>query len=140
MLPEKFCVALKHLEFQVIRDDALSVQSSEAFACLGLSQEELDRGDKSTFVVAWDNELTVCRGHHGFDIPDIYGSNRKTGGHCLEQRHRHLLCIGGQSEHIEMTQHGFRRYAPSEHDAAPYAEYTYQLFKRSSFGTGASDH
>ena len=95
---------------------------------------------KAAIVVARNDELLIFLGYHGFDIPDINGSNRKAGRHRFKQCYRHLLRIGGQGKNVKPTQHGFRRYMSGKDNTVLYIELMHQLLQPNSFDARAGDH
>ena len=140
-MPEKEVgIAIEHALLREFRDDAFPVQITKPFAYRRLAQQALDCGDENSIVVARNDELLILLGYHGFDIPDINGSNRKAGRHRFKQCYRHLLRIGGQGKNVKPTQHGFRRYMSGKDNTVLYIELMRQLLQPNSFDTRAGDH
>ena len=140
MAKKEFGIPVEHALLRKFRDDACPILLAEPFACRRLVQEALDGGDESSIIITRNDEVLIIPGYHYLDIPDIDRGDRQAGRHCLKERYRHLLRIGGQGENIKAAQYRFRRYISREYDAVFYPELMRQSLERVSFDAVSGDH
>src|SRR5208282_4791129 len=89
-------------------------------------KQRRDRRSKGWAIVACNDEVTIILAHDCLHISDIYCCNGSARRHRLEQRVRHLFCIGRQSKQIKRSKDCFGGYLACKNDAVGNTEFARQ--------------
>src|SRR4029077_12798191 len=91
---ENFTIGGKHSLLGESRDDSAPVLAATPLPHRIIPQQAFDCSGNRRLIVARNDEILVFLAHHPLDISYIDRDHGTARRHCLEQRIRHLLCIG----------------------------------------------
>src|SRR5215469_3963469 len=102
-------ISRKHPLLREFSDDTLTVHCAEGITLLRIASQSGDSRGKSRCIIAGHDELSVSVAYDALYVSDIDRGNRAACRHRLQQRIRHLLCIGRQRKDVKRTKNRFGR-------------------------------